>query len=110
MKQYILGFIISILLTLTAYVLVVNNLLSGFSLTLVIVALALIQLWVQLVFFLHLDHEKAPRWNLSVLLSSIGMILLLVIGTLVIMNNLNYQHMSGSEADDYLLHDEGIHK
>ncbi|MBX4205505.1 MAG: cytochrome o ubiquinol oxidase subunit IV [Candidatus Doudnabacteria bacterium] len=92
MKKYTLGFVLSIILTLAAYFAVVDKFLSGFNLTLLIVALALVQLCVQLYFFLHLDAEEGPRWNLSALLATAGMILILVAGSIIIMNNLKYRH------------------
>jgi cytochrome o ubiquinol oxidase operon protein cyoD len=109
-RSYILGFILSLALTLVAFALVTKQLLDGPNLMFVIVVLALIQFWVQLIFFLHLDQERGPRWNLVMFLSTMGIVLVLVIGTLVIMRNLNYHHMSGSDADAYILEDEGIHK
>jgi cytochrome o ubiquinol oxidase operon protein cyoD len=109
MKNYIFGFIISIALTLTAFGLVINRLLSGQVLVLVICGLAVIQVCVQLIFFLHLDQEKGSPWNLSAFLATVGLILVLVVGSLWIMNNLNY-HMSPSDMNNYIIHDEGIQK
>ena len=106
MKQYILGFILSVLLTLAAFVIVTKNLLNGWDLALVLVGLALIQLWVQLIFFLHLDREKASRWNLTIFLSTAGVVLILVAGSLWIMNNLNY-HMP---TDAEIIRDEGMQR
>jgi cytochrome o ubiquinol oxidase operon protein cyoD len=105
-KSYILGFVLSILLTLAAYFIVVNRLLTGWDLMLVVAILALIQFCVQLIFFLHLDHEKGPRWNFTVFLSTIGVVLIVIIGSLWIMNNLNY-HMP---TEDEIFQSEAIQK
>ncbi len=104
MHNYISGFILSISLTLAAYFIVVNRLLSGWDMMLVISGLALIQLWVQLIFFLHLNHEKGPRWNFGVFISTVGIILIVVIGSLWIMQNLSY-HMP---TDAEIIQDENI--
>jgi len=109
MKNYISGFIISIALTLTAFALVMQHLLTGGVLIFTILALAVIQLWIQLIFFLHLDHENGPRWNLAVFISTIGVVLILILGSLWIMYNLNKYHMTPSEVDSHILHDEGIY-
>ncbi|OGE80448.1 MAG: cytochrome o ubiquinol oxidase subunit IV [Candidatus Doudnabacteria bacterium RIFCSPHIGHO2_01_FULL_45_18] len=106
MHNYVTGFITSIVLTLTAYLLVVEHLLTGPVLVFVIISLALIQLWVQLIFFLHLDHEHGPKWNLAFLLSTISIILIVIIGTLWIMDNLSY-HMPTNEE---IMQEEGIYK
>ena len=69
---YVAGFILSLVLTVVAYWLVLQHKNSGqpmFAhrfLVVTVVVLAITQLFVQLVFFLHLDRESKPRWNLLV--------------------------------------------
>lgn len=110
-KAYVVGFVLSMLLTCAAYFLVVNHLLNGGVLIAAIIGLALVQLAVQLIFFLNLGQESKPRWKLAVFLSTVSIILTIVIGSLWIMNNLNYSHMrTPAETDTYILHEEGIHK
>lgn len=96
-KSYTLGFFLSIALTLAAYFLVSKYLLNGFSLILVIIGLAFIQLWVQLIFFLHLGQEQKPRWNLLALLSTASVIFIVIVGSLWIMQNLSYHMPSDAE-------------
>ncbi len=105
-KAYTLGFFLSIALTLAAYFAVEKHLLGGFELILIIMGLAFIQLWVQLIFFLHLGQEPKPRWNLLALLSTSGIVFLVIVGSLWIMQNLNY-HMP---TDQEIMEDEAIHK
>jgi cytochrome o ubiquinol oxidase operon protein cyoD len=109
MRKYVSGYILSIFLTLTAFVLVMQHLLSGPVLVFTVIGLALIQLWVQLIFFLHLDREKGPRWNLLFFLSTIGIVLILFVGSIWIMNHLNY-NMTPQETNNYLLQQENILK
>ena len=106
MKSYTLGFFLSIGLTLAAYFVVDKHLLTGWDVLLVIMGLAFIQLWVQLIFFLHLGQEDKPRWNLLALLSTGSLILIVIVGSLWIMQNLSY-HMP---SDTEIIHDEGIHR
>jgi len=63
--------------------------------------LATIQLFVQLIFFLHLDREPKPFWNLQVLMFAAGVIVIIVVGSIWIMNNLNY-NMMPSDVNNYL--------
>lgn len=106
-KSYIVGFALSVALTLTAYLFVNAHVASAhhdFShhfLIGIVMLLASIQLIVQLVFFLHLDREPRPYWNLQVLLFAAGVIAIVVIGSLWIMNNLNYRMMP-SEVNQYM--------
>jgi cytochrome o ubiquinol oxidase operon protein cyoD len=113
-KNYLAGFGLSLGLTLLAYALVwrhVHTRHVAFShrfLMLSIIVLALSQLLVQLIFFLHLGRESKPRWNLIVLIFAAGTVFILVAGSLWIMQNLKY-HMPAQPSDQSIIHDEGIH-
>lgn len=106
-QQYILGFGLSLVTTLTAYVLVVHQVLSGWNLAYVIVGLALAQVVIQLLCFLHIGHEREPRWNLLLLDFAVIIVVIVVIGTLWIMQHLNY-HMSPQDTNTYIVKDEGF--
>lgn len=107
--SYSTGFVLSVLLTITAYFSVVNRTLPGDSLTGLVVGLAVVQLLVQLVFFLHLGRESRPRWKLIIFAFMLLTVGTIVIGSLWIMNHLNYNMMT-HEMDKQLLHEEGIHR
>jgi cytochrome o ubiquinol oxidase operon protein cyoD len=113
-KTYAIGFGLSLLLTLAAYFPVSRHVHSGHliysdrSLIVAVITLAITQLFVQLVFFLHLGRESKPRWNLVVFLFAALVVLILVLGTLWIMWNLNY-HMAPIPSDQQIIHDEGSH-
>ena len=108
--SYVIGFILSLILTLTAFWLVENKMLSGWLLIFCLAELAFVQLFVQLFLFLHLGNESKPRWNLMIFLSTVLVVGILVIGSLWIMSNLNYNmghDMSPEETTDYILEEEG---
>ncbi len=94
LKSYSVGLVASVGLTLAAYFLVVNQVLSGRQLTHVILAMAVAQLVVQMVYFL--GAESRDRWNLSTFLLTLGLVLIVVVGSLWIMDHLNVA-MSGSQ-------------
>lgn len=112
---YITGFILSIIITLTAYLLVMQHVTSHHLeiahkiLISIIVITALLQLLTQSVFFLHLGQEKKPHWNLMIFIFTVLIIIIIVGGSLWIMQHLNY-NMNPSDMDKYLIHDEGIRK
>ncbi|PIZ62157.1 cytochrome o ubiquinol oxidase subunit IV [Candidatus Saccharibacteria bacterium CG_4_10_14_0_2_um_filter_52_9] len=109
-KSYTTGFVMSLILTLSAYLLVVKNVFSGWGLVTALAALAITQLLVQLLFFLHLGRESKPRWNLVVLLFAVLVVAIVVFGSLWIMKNLQYNHshyQSPAETDKFLIKDEG---
>lgn len=92
-KSYIIGFILSILLTILPYLIVVNHLLVHNYIIISVVILGVMQLLVQLIFFLHLSSESKPRWNLLAFLFTVLVVAILVIGAIWIMNNLDYNMM-----------------
>lgn len=91
LKLYILGYILCIGFTLTAYFVVVKQLFHPLE---TIVGLVILQSFVQLIFFLHLGKESKPRWNLHVFLFMVLVLIIIVFGSLWIMSNLNYNLMS----------------
>src|SRR5258706_11331408 len=109
LTSYIIGLMISILFTLADYFMVVNHSLNGTLLIAAILGLAVIQLFVQLLFFLHMGKEPKPYWNLTVFISFVGIILIVVTGSLWIMSHLNYQ-MTPTDMNSYMLKEEGMHK
>ncbi len=88
-----LGFLLSVVLTLIAFFLVEKRQLTEHMLIGVIVLLGIIQVCIQLRFFLHLGKEERPRWNLLSFGFTVLVIFILVIGTLWIMNNLDERTM-----------------
>ena len=109
--SYVIGFSASVLLSLEAYILVSRHELSGHGLLIVLVGLALVQLIVQLLFFLHLGRETKPRLRLVALAGVVMVILILVFGSLWIMHNLNYSHnrlLSPSQVNTYINSQDGL--
>jgi cytochrome o ubiquinol oxidase operon protein cyoD len=89
-KSYIIGFMLSLILSIVPFVLVLKKVFVGQQAFLAISALALAQLLVQIYFFLHLNTHSKARWNLNVFLFTLLVVLILVGGSLWIMYNLNY--------------------
>jgi cytochrome o ubiquinol oxidase subunit IV len=106
--SYAAGFGLSIILTLTAFYLVYQHkhssapIFSHKYLMGALLFLALTQLFVQLLFFLHLDRESKPFWNLQVAILAAGVVLILVIGSIWIMNNLNYHMNTPQQIQKYI--------
>lgn len=93
LKSYIIGFILSILLTVVPYFLVVNHVVSLEVTVGLVVVLGVLQLLVQLIFFLHLGMAPEQRSNLMSFIFTLLILLILVVGTLWIMYNMNYNMM-----------------
>ena len=106
--SYVVGFVLSIATTLLAYFFVVYGLLPKELLIYVVLAIAIVQLVVQLVFFLHLG--RGNRWKLMTFLFALLVVLVVVVGSLWIMHNLDYNmmQMSPEQMSEYMKANEGI--
>jgi cytochrome o ubiquinol oxidase operon protein cyoD len=99
---YITGFVFSLLLTSAAYMSVTNHSLTRNTTIAVIVGLAIAQLLVQLVFFMHLGRGRSSRFNLVVFGFMLIVIGIVVGGSLWIMHNLDY-HMMPQDMENYMI-------
>ncbi len=90
LKSYVIGFAFSILLTIVPYLFVTKHLLANWTLAFVIVGFGVVQLIVQLVFFLHVNAKQKARSNLVALVFTVLVVAILAVGSLWIMHNLDY--------------------
>ena len=99
LTKYTLGFVLSVVLTLIAfnlnqlYVFTEHVFPTHEMFVPLLVSLAVLQLLVQLILFLHIGSESKPRWNLAALVLALIIVTILVGGTLWIMNNLAHGQM-----------------
>lgn len=88
-KSYLIGFSGSLILTTLAFFLVLQGHANPFRLT----SLALLQAILQLLCFLHLGQEPKPYWETIVFLFMVVILLIISLGSLWIMNDLNSRMM-----------------
>lgn len=112
LTKYIIGFVLSLVLTMVAYLMVTETVFAGTEMVLILGVLALVQMVVQLFFFLHLGDEVGPRYKLASFLFMAAILLILIVGSIWIMNNMNYNmmEMTPDEKTQYMLkqHDKGF--
>jgi cytochrome o ubiquinol oxidase operon protein cyoD len=94
--SYVVGFVLSVALTLAAYFAVTHHAFGRTGLIATVCTLAGVQLMVQLLFFLHLGREGKPRFSLWTFVFMLMILVIVVGGSLWIMNNLNY-HMTSQD-------------
>ncbi|CAI6084461.1 Cytochrome bo(3) ubiquinol oxidase subunit 4 [Paenibacillus sp. JJ-100] len=87
LKSYVIGFILSIVLTIIPLVVVLNDLLNRTGTMVVILGAAALQFMVQLFFFMHIRETGKPRWNVMALIFGLLMMMTIVIGSIWIMLN-----------------------
>ncbi len=107
-KSYVIGFALSLIFTLVPYYLVVHASFAATALLVTIIGFAVLQMVIQVVFFLHLGRERGPRWNRVFLSSTIGIIILVVAGSIWIMGHLTH-NMAGMSVTDKIASDEAVH-
>lgn len=93
LKSYIIGFIASLLLTSLSFFLVIGQVLSGKVLIYTLIGLAILQAIVQLLYFLHIGQEEKPRWETLIFCFTVLVLLIILIGSLWIMHDLDDRMM-----------------
>lgn len=105
--SYVIGFVASLLLTVIPYYLVKNQVIDSSPLLVAVLILAVVQMFVQMFFFLHLGRGPKPFYNIVFFAATSGMIILVVGASILIMNNL-YHNMSPEETALHLAQEENI--
>ena len=90
---YLLGFVLSLVLTVVAFLAVGQRWGEAVHLYVAVTVLALVQLFVQVVCFLRLNASPTARWNLVSFVFTVLVVVVLVGGSVWIMYNLNYNMM-----------------
>lgn len=95
-RSYVIGFVLSLIFTIIPYYLVINKVLTGDTLLITILCIAVIQMFIQIFFFLHLGRGPKPFYNVVFFFATAGLIVIVVGASLFIMENL-YRTMSPKE-------------
>jgi cytochrome o ubiquinol oxidase operon protein cyoD len=85
LKSYVIGFVLSLVLTAIPLIVVLNDVLEGNAAKVVLLGSAVLQFVVQLFYFMHLKEEGKPRYNLMVLILGLIIVLTIVAGSIWIM-------------------------
>jgi cytochrome o ubiquinol oxidase operon protein cyoD len=103
--KYLVGFTLSVLITFGSYFLVANKLADGYMLLIMLFILAFSQLFVQLLFFLHLGEEKKPRLRVQAFTFMFIILVIIVGGSIWVMHHLNYNMMNftSEQKEHYMM-------
>ena len=89
-KSYMIGFVLSVVLTAIPFGLVMDATHHGLSADTVlaaILAFAIVQVFVHIVYFLHMDRSAEQRWNVLAFAFTILILVIVVAGSVWIMHN-----------------------
>ena len=92
-RPFFIGFFLSLVLTAIAFALVMSSILSPAAVLFCITAAAILQIFVHLRYFLHLNFSSDMRLNVMALVFTLLIMILFIGGTLWILFNLNYRMM-----------------
>ena len=95
--SYSFGFILSVVLTAASFsAVMIPGVVPHDLMVPVLIVLAVVQMFVHVYFFLHLSAAPDQRWNVNAFAFAVMTVIILVIGSLWIMSNVNY-NMTGSQ-------------
>lgn len=88
-KDYLIGFLASVVLTAIPFGLVMTGALEPTATAAIVVILAVVQILVHTVYFLHVDTKAEGGWTLVALVFTAIMVLIVIFGSLWIMYHLH---------------------
>ena len=92
-KTYMIGFLLSVVLTAIPFWLVMTGALPAATTGLIITAFAVVQIVVHMIFFLHMNHKSEGGWNMLALIFTIVVVVIAVAGSVWVMYHLNVNMM-----------------
>jgi cytochrome o ubiquinol oxidase operon protein cyoD len=92
-RSYVVGFFLSVLLTALPFGLVMSGALPASRAVPICFAFAAVQIVVHLVYFLHMNGKSSRSWNGAAFLFTVVILLILMVGTLWVMYNMNLNMM-----------------
>ena len=107
-SSYVVGLVLSVAATLIAYFFVVNHLWPKEMLIYIVMGIAVVQLAIQAVFFLHIG--RGSHLKLVTFLFALLIVIVVVAGSIWIMHHLDYNmmNMNHDEMQMYMHENEGI--
>ena len=94
MRDYVTGFVLSVILTAIPFWLVMNGVIASSNMTaLVILGFAAVQIVVHMVFFLHMNPRSEGGWNMLALIFTAVLVVIVLSGSLWVMHHLNTNMM-----------------
>jgi len=101
MRDYVTGFVLSVILTAIPFWLVMSDALGSSTLTaLAVMALAAIQIVVHMIYFLHMNTRSEGGWTMLALIFTIVLVVITLSGSLWVMYHLNSNMMPGHASHD----------
>lgn len=100
LKSYTIGFVLSVILTAIPFWLVMGKVIDSSSTTgLILLGLAVVQIVVHMVYFLHMNFRSEGGWTILALIFTVMVVVIMLAGSLWVMYHLNHNMMPGMHQD-----------
>ena len=99
-KDYVIGFLLSVVLTAIPFWLVMTGTLAKETTALIIMAFAAVQMVVHIVYFLHMNRRVEGGWSIMALLFTVVIIGIALAGSLWVMYHMNMNMMPMQAMSD----------
>ena len=94
-RSYVTGFLLSVLLTAVPFALVMSGAAPAATIVPLCIGLAVAQILVHLVYFLHMNGASTQTWNMAAFVFTLVIVAILVGGSLWVMYHLSTNMMPG---------------
>lgn len=92
-RSYMIGFVLSVILTAIPFWLVMTGKLDNTQTALAIMALAVVQIVVHMIYFLHMNGRVEGGWSMLAMIFTIIVVVICLAGSLWVMYHLNTNMM-----------------
>lgn len=100
-KDYIIGFVLSVILTAIPFGLVMSGIITDTRITAgIVMVFALVQIVVHMVYFLHMNSRSENGWTLMALIFTIIVVTICLAGSLWVMFHMNANMMPSMSSGD----------
>ena len=97
-RSYMIGFVLSVILTGIPFILVMSGGLESRAWTAIIVLLfAVVQIVVHMIYFLHMDFRLEGGWSMTSLVFTLTVLIICIAGTVWVMHNMDSNMMPDME-------------
>ncbi|MEG3175170.1 cytochrome o ubiquinol oxidase subunit IV [Sphingomonas sp. RB3P16] len=93
MRDYIIGFVLSVILTAIPFALVMTGVLDHTWTAVLVLGAAVIQVFVHMIYFLHMNTSNEGGWSFLALLFTLIVIVITLSGSIWVMYHMNANMM-----------------
>ncbi len=98
-RSYLTGFVLSAVLTAIPFALVMTGVLPTGATIAAVIGFAMIQIVVQMIYFLHMNPRSEGGWNMLALIFTLVILVIVISGSLWVMHHLQVNMMPAHDME-----------